>query len=68
MIFKIRRRIETTFSQIIEQLNAQVVRSKSFSGLKTRLQIKVLAYNLCFFVNKLIGRTDGIAKIKNLVF
>lgn len=68
MIFKIRRRIETTFSQLSEQLNAQVVRAKSFWGLKTRLQTKILAYNLCFFVNKLLGKTDDIAKIKNLVF
>lgn len=51
MIFKIRRRIETTFSQLTEQLNAEVVRTKSLWVLKTRLQTKILAYNLCFFVN-----------------
>lgn len=67
-IFKIRRRIETTFSQLMGQLNAQVVKAKSFWGLKTRLQTKILAFNLCFFVKELLGKTNDLAKIKDLVF
>lgn len=48
MIFKIQSRIETTFSQLTQQLNAGVVKAKSFWGLKTRLQAKILGFNLFF--------------------
>lgn len=67
VIFKIRRRIETTFSQLTEQLNIEGVKAKSFWGLRTRLQTKILAFNLCIFINQLMGKKD-LAKIKNLVF
>ena len=33
LIFKTRRRIETTFSQLTEQFNAERVLAKSFAGL-----------------------------------
>lgn len=49
-IFKRRRRIETTFSQLAEQLNAQRVLAKSFVGLSLRLLTKFLAFNLCLFL------------------
>lgn len=47
LIFKLRRRIETVFSQLSEQLNAERVLAKSFQGLCTRLTNKIPAYNLC---------------------
>ena len=47
LIFKLRRRIETVFSQLSEQLNAERVLAKSFQGLCTGLTNKILAYNLC---------------------
>ena len=47
LIFKLRRRVETVFSQLSSQLNARRVLAKSFQGLCTRLVNKVLAYNLC---------------------
>ena len=47
LIFKLRRRVETVFSQLSEQLNAERVLAKSFQGLCTRLVNKILAYNLC---------------------
>lgn len=37
LIFKLRRRVETVFSQLSEQLNAERVLAKSFQGLCTRL-------------------------------
>ena len=49
-IFKRRRRIETTFSQLAEQLNAQRVLAKTFDGLSLRLLTKFLAFNLCFLL------------------
>lgn len=36
LIFKLRRRVETVFSQLSEQLNAERVLAKSFQGLCTR--------------------------------
>ena len=66
-LFKIRRRIETSFSQMVEQLNVEAVKAKSFWGLVTRLQTKFLAFNICFFINRLLG-LDDIAQVKGLVF
>ena len=67
MIFKIRRRIETSFSQLADQFNSERTRAKSVWGLLTRLQSKILAFNLCFAINWLLGN-DNIACIKSLVF
>jgi len=68
LIFKLRRRIETSNSQLAEQLNIEKVRAKSFWGFISRIKTKLLAYNLCFYINKLIGNDINISKIKNLVF
>ena len=67
IIFKIRRRIETTFSQLTFQLNTERVMAKSFYGLKTRLVGKFLAYNICQYINK-INHRPNIFCIKNLFF
>ena len=68
LIFKARRRIETSFSQLTEQLNLNKVKSKSMLGFITRTSIKVLAHNISFLINKLMGNEDSISKIKRLVF
>lgn len=68
LIFKLRRRIETTASQLTQQLNIEQVLAKSFWGLQTRIKTKLLAYNLCYYINKLIGQDINISKIKHLVF
>ena len=60
-IYKQRRRIETTFSQLSEQLNSQRVLAKSFSGLSLRLMTKFLAFNLCL----LLAQANHI---KSLIF
>jgi len=68
-IFKIRRRVETSFSQLADQFNIETTRAKSLWGLNVRLQTKVLAFNLCFLINQLLGRSySDLAKIKSLVF
>lgn len=68
-IFKIRRRVETSFSQLADQFNIETARAKSLCGLNVRLQIKVLAFNLGFLVNQLLGRSHkDMAKIESLVF
>ena len=68
LIFQFRRRVETVFSQLSEQLNAERVLAKSFQGLCTRLVNKILAYNLCLVLNHLFGKTYDIMKIKQLIF
>ena len=68
LIFKVRRRIETSFSQLTEQLNLNKVKSKSMLGFITRTSIKVLAHNISFLINKLMGNDDSLSKIKRLVF
>ena len=61
LIFKTRRRIETTFSQLTEQFNAERVLAKSFAGLCVRLLTKFLAFNLCILLSQ-------SSHIKSLIF
>ena len=68
MIFKFRRRVETVFSQLSQQLNAERVLAKTFRGLCTRLVNKVLAYDLALLINKLFYSQQPLACIKHLVF
>jgi hypothetical protein len=68
LIFKARRRVETSFSQLSEQLNINKVKSKSLSGFFTRTRIKILSHTISYFINELMGKEHSIAKIKELVF
>lgn len=68
LIFRARRRIETTFSQLSEWLNTEHVMAKSFRGLCTRLVHKVFAHNLCMVINELFHNSLDLAQIKQLVF
>lgn len=68
LLFKARRRIETSFSQAAQQFNMQRVRAKSLWGLSTRLLSKTLAFNLCFAINFFHNQDMPIAKIKDLIF
>jgi len=68
-IFKVRRRIETSFSQLTDQFNIATTRAKSLWGLNARLQTKILAFNVCFLINQLLGCSlQDMPKIKSLVF
>lgn len=68
LIFRFRRRVETVFSQLSEQLNAEKVLAKSFQGLCTRLENKILGHNLCMAFNSIFGEPCDIGKIKHLIF
>ena len=68
VIFRFRRRIETVFSQLSEQLNAEKVLAKSFRGLCTRLQNKILGHNLCMAFNSIFREPCDIGEIKHLIF
>ena len=65
---KARRRIETSFSQLVEQFNINRVLAKSKLGLMIRIALKVLAHNLSFILNIIIGNTINMAQIKQLIF
>lgn len=68
LIFRFRRRVETVFSQLTEQTNAERVLAKSFRGLCTRLQNKILGHNLCMAFNSIFREPCDIGKIKELIF
>lgn len=68
LIFKLRRRIETSASQLTQQLNIERVLAKSLWGLIARIKTKLLAYNLCYYINKLTGHDINISRIKHLIF
>ncbi len=68
LIFRFRRKVETVFSRLSEQLNAEKVLAKSFRGLCTRLQNKVLGHNLCMAFNSIFREPCDIGKIKQLIF
>lgn len=68
LIFQLRRRVETVFSQLSEQLHAERVFAKSFQGLCTRLSNKILAYNLCLALNSIFHETSKLGRIKQLIF
>jgi len=68
IICRMRRRIETTFSQISQQFNVQRVLAKIFHGLLTRLITKFLAFNLMFFINFALGNFLHPARVKSIVF
>lgn len=51
LVFKNRHRIETTFSQLSGQPDAENIPAKNFRGLCTRLSNKILGYNLCIVIN-----------------
>ena len=67
-IFKIRRRIETTFSQLHGQFNSERTFAKTFHGLLTRLISKFFAFNLMFFINFALGNFSNPAHIKSIIF
>lgn len=61
MISKLRRRIESTFNQMIEHFNIERVRSNSILGLSTMLEVKFLCFNLLAY----IGKSTTISNILN---
>lgn len=67
VLSKTRRRIETSFSQLAEQFNINKVLAKSKWGLMLRITLKILAYNVSFIINNILGNRET-AQIKQLVF
>ena len=47
LVFRFRRRVETVFPQLSEQMKEERVLAKSFRGLYTHLQNKLLGLIIC---------------------
>ncbi len=61
MISKFRRRIESTFSQLVEHFDIERVRANSILGLSTMLEIKFLCFNILAY----IGSSTALSYILN---
>lgn len=61
LISKLRRRIESTFNQLVEHFDIERIRANSIIGVSTMLEIKFL----CFNILALIGGTTAISNILN---
>lgn len=57
-IRKVRKRIETLFSQLCDQFMIRRNYAKSFYGLKTRILCKITALTLLQFINKFITKRN----------
>ena len=62
---RLRRRIETTISQLTEQFHVSRVRARTHWGLRTRMSNKFGACLLGAFLNQCLGRP--LMKLKDLV-
>lgn len=62
---KMRRRIETTMSQLTEQFGVSRVRARTHWGLQTRMSHKIGACLIGVFLNKCFGRP--LMQLKDLV-
>lgn len=59
---KIRKRIETVFSQLCDQFMIQRNYAKSFRGFRTRILAKISGFTTLNYFNKLAGRPLGQIK------
>ena len=68
LIFKLRRRVETVFSQLSGQLNAERVLAKSFQAYAPVWLIKYWHTTSALHLNSIFGETCELGKIKELIF
>jgi hypothetical protein len=66
---KVRKRIETFFSQLYDQFKINRNYAKSFTGLATRILSKITGYTLLQFINKFHLNTDNcdLCKVKHVL-
>ena len=55
LLQKSRRQIETTISQLADQMHIEWTRARSLKGLMTSLMAKITAFNLANYFNQLLG-------------
>lgn len=66
---KVRKRIETFFSQLYDQFKINRNYAKSFKGLATRILSKITGYTLLQFINKFELNVDiqNLCKVKHVL-
>jgi IS5 family transposase len=64
---KQRKRVEVTFSQLVEQFKFGVIKSKTIEGLACRVLAKVMAHNMLFLINQFRG-AKNVSNIKSLIY
>lgn len=64
-LLKSRRRIETVFSQLKEQMSLEDTKAKSLLGLVSRIMGIIFSFTLGIYINKLLGRR--LLNIKSLL-
>lgn len=66
---KVRKRIETFFSQLYDQFKIDRNYAKSFAGLATRILSKITGYTLLQFLNKfeLNADSSNLCKVKHVL-
>ena len=62
---KIRRRVETTISQLTQQFNVSRIRARSHWGMLTRISNKFAGFTLGVFLNKCLG--NKLMALKDVV-
>ncbi len=61
---KVRKRIETVFSQLCDQFMIQRNYAKSFTGFKSRILAKVTGFTILQFLNKFINN-QPVGRVKH---
>lgn len=61
---KVRKRIETVFSQLCDQFMIQRNSAKSFTGFKSRILAKVTGFTVLQFLNKFINN-QAVGRVKH---
>jgi hypothetical protein len=61
---KVRKRIETVFSQLCDQFMIQRNYAKSFTGFKSRVLAKVTGFTILQFLNKFINN-QSVSRVKH---
>jgi len=63
LLQKSRRQIETTISQLADQMHIESTRTRSLAGLLTSLVAKITAFDLAVYFNQLLG--EPLLQIKD---
>ena len=54
--------VETVFSMLSDQFQVETTRARSLLGLKVRTVAKLLAFNMSFVLNRMLGRPALVIK------
>ena len=66
---KVRKRIETFFSQLYDQFKIDRNYAKSFNGFATRILSKITGYTILQYINKFMLKNDtsDLCKVKHVL-